>query len=151
MDKDRWAQKEFKVLGSHNIVVTIEFLSSDYNEPGANTAVRTLDNGRLELLRIEPKRPNLPSFSMRWDQNDDSIDIDLHGETEETRRFAMQRPGYCGHKTERVTASPRTQAIDIETPATGHVFKGTITLNIDLGLVLKDGFNATAGFKAQAS
>lgn len=61
-------------------------------------------------------RAGLPSFSARWDQYDDSVDVDLHGEAEETRKFAMQQPGYRGHKTERVSNSPRAQAIDIETP-----------------------------------
>lgn len=46
--------------------------------------------------------------------------------------------------------NPRTQSIDIETPATGHVFKGTVQLNIDLSLLLRDGFNVGADLEASA-
>jgi hypothetical protein len=116
MDKDRWAQKESKALGSYNIVVTTEFLSTDYHEPIASGVARALYNGRLDLFRIEPRRPNLPSFSGRWDLNGATVDIDLIGEAEDTRGFAMQRPGYRGHKTERVSDNPRTQALHSAAP-----------------------------------
>lgn len=73
-------------------MVLTEFLSTHYNDPSSAVVVRALDNGRLELLRIEPKQPDRPSFSARWDIKDDSVDIDLHGDAEEVRKFASQKP-----------------------------------------------------------
>jgi hypothetical protein len=152
MDEERWAKKEFKWLGGHNITVTIEFLSSDYNEPVAEAVARTSNTGLLAPLRIEPKpgRSHLPSFSARWDQTKNTVDIDLDGDAEEKRKFKLQQPGYRGHKTDKVSDSPRVYAIDIETPATGHVFKGTITLNIDLGLTLGESLSMRADLQVES-
>jgi hypothetical protein len=150
MDKNRWGRQEFKALGSHNITINTEFLNDSYNMPLYTSAVPVGQTGLLELLRIEPKRTDLPSFRVRWDQNEDSVNVDLIGDSEETRKFAQQRAGYIGHKTDRVNASPRTQAIDIQTPSTGRIFKGTMALNIDLGLVLRDGFAVSADIHMDA-
>lgn len=150
MDKDRWAKEPIKALGSHNIKITTEYLSGDYDEPTCAPVARSLDNGLLELLRIEPKRPGFPSFSARWDLADDSIDIDLSNDPEERRRFARSEKGYRGHKTQRVTDNPRTQRIDIETPVVGHVFTGTVTLNIDLGVTMEDSLNLNASLQVNA-
>ena len=147
MDKNRWATKEFKVVGSHNIRVETEFLGSDYHDPSCAPVVKPSDTGHLVLLRIEPKRASLPAFSVRWDQSEDSVNVDLDGEDEEKRKFATRQPGYRGHKTDRVGDNPRTYTLDIETPVAGHVFKGTLTLNVDLGLLLKGSLNFSAGFQ----
>jgi hypothetical protein len=150
MDKDRWANQTLKALGSHNITVTIEFLDGSYNPPNYTSGVIPGETGLLELLRIESNRPDLPSFRVRWDQTENSVNVDLLGDAEEARKFAQGSTGYRGHKTIRVNESPRTQAIDIETPSTGQVFKGTIALNIDLGLVLNAGLTMRADFQARA-
>jgi hypothetical protein len=143
MDRARWANKEFKALGAHNIVLTTDCVSDDYKHPAVSVAVRTSDTGHLEMLKIEPKRADLPLFSVRWDLPDDAVDVDLCGDPEEARKFAEGRDGYYGHKTDRVSESPRTHAINIETPLTGPVFRGTISLNIDLALLLRDAMAVT--------
>ena len=137
MDKDSFAKKPSKTLGSRDILVTTEFLSADYCEPPASVKeVRTTETGHLELLRIEPKRAGFPSFSVRWDHKANSIDVDLVSSSEEeVRLFKAEEHGYRGHHTERDRPS-RSYPIDIQTPATGPVFKGTIALNIDLGMLV---------------
>lgn len=125
------------------MVLTPVFVSENYEQPAVSVAARTSDTGHLELFKIEPKRVDLPWFSVRWDLPDDTVDVDLRGDPEETRKFAEGWAGYKGHKTARVSESPRTHAIDIETPPTGPVFRGTISLNIDLGLLLKDAMAMT--------
>jgi hypothetical protein len=144
MDKDLFAKKSSKALGSHNILVKQEFLSNDYCELIVLAEVKSLDNGHLELLRIEPRRTHaeLPTFSVRWDHwdrkdgavdvTDGAVDVDLLGSKEEAYYFKAGKSGYRGHKTKRLDYSSRVYSIDIETPNTGLVFKGTITLNIDL-------------------
>jgi hypothetical protein len=140
MNEEQWSNKQFKAVGSHNIQIATEFLSGDYKEPTARV-VRSSNTGHLELLRIEPNRSDFPTFSIRWDQSDDSVDVDLLGDHEEHYKYAQQKTGYRGHKTDRVAENPRTQAIDIETPCTGPVFKGVISFYIDLGLIVSDSFN----------
>src|SRR5690349_7778978 len=139
MDKRLFAKKSSKIDGGHNILVATEFLSVDYFEPPASVdEVRSSDTGHLELLRIEPKRTGLPSFSIRLDHSvrldeDDLVDVDLLSSSEEeVRLFKAGKNGYRGHHTHRLDRDSRTHVIDIEAPGTGPVFKGTVTLNLDL-------------------
>jgi hypothetical protein len=151
MDRDRWAKKEVKVAGTHNIVVKIQFISRDYNDPVVVESAKALENGRLELMRLEPKRSDWPEFSVRWDQSAGSIDIDLRGG--HAREFALRRPGHRGHRTERVSDSPRIFVIDIETPGTGPVFKGTISFHVDVSAAVSDRlqFRETAGVRVEGA
>jgi hypothetical protein len=135
MDKDRFAKKTSKTVSSRNINVTWEFLSKDYRAPTVAAEATPSATGHLELLRIEPKRTrmDMPTFSVRWDHKDDSVDVDLlWNSDEESHRFKVRELGYRGHHTHKLDQPLRTHAIDIATPATGSVFKGTITLNVDL-------------------
>lgn len=150
MDKNRWATQEFKALGSHNINVATEFLSADYKEPEFEPIATVGDTGLLRLMRIEPRTPGLPAFSVRWDQKEDSINVDLVGESEDALYFSKGRAGYCGHKTNRISENPRTQEIDIDTPITGPVFKGAMALNIQFGLSLAGSLSMKAEFEAHA-
>ena len=50
--------------------------------------------------------------------------------------------------TER--GGPRKYAIDIETPSTGPVFKGTVALKADFAMNLGAGMYLIAGFEASA-
>lgn len=150
MDKNRWTTQKFRVLGSHNINVETEFVSGDY-ELVLEEAVRTTETGLLEVLRILPKRAGLPSFSGRWDQGDDRVDIDLQGDDSEARSFATQKLGYLGHKAKRLDVEGRrVYRVEVETPSAGLVFKGTVALNVDLGLMLEGGFNLTAAVEVKA-
>jgi len=150
MVKETWAKKDFKVLGGRIVEVTWDLLNSEYNEPTGLASVRTFDNGLLELFRLTPKLPDFPFFIVRWDQRDDSVDVDLRGEAAEIRKFAMQESGYRGHKTQRVSASPRTHALDIEIPGTGPVFRGVIALNLEFAQKLKAGSRVSSEFQVNA-
>jgi hypothetical protein len=127
MHKDLWAKKKFKVTGGRNTEVTCEFLSGDYSEPTCSKPAKAGETGLLEILRIEPKQTGLPTFVGRWDQRANSIDIDLLGDPSEARMFAMQKPGFRGHKTRTTSERPRVRALDIETPRTGPVFRGKVS------------------------
>jgi hypothetical protein len=148
MEEKRWKEKTFKWLGGHGISMTKEFLSSVYNDPVVESGAdpRTSPTGLLVLFRIEPKpgRSDLPSFSVRWDQGANTVDIDLIGDPQEKQNFALPIPGYHGHKTTIITDSPRVYAIQIETPATGPIFIGTVALNIAFGLELSGSLSMSA-------
>jgi hypothetical protein len=104
----------------------------------------------LVLFRIEPLRAGLPSFSVRWDRDDDTVDIDLEGQPRDRAAFARPSPRFKGHKTSKVSDNPRTYKIDIKIP-TSNVFKGTITLRgLGFGVRLQDGLSLAAGFQCEA-
>jgi hypothetical protein len=148
MDEKAWAAKNPKVLRSRNISVTTEYLSPDYRAPSSVSAQEVSGTGFLALLRIEPKNPgHLPSFVARWDHDEQGVDIDLQGGMREKRSFKHGKKGYRGHKTTLVMepVQPRKYAIDIETPRTGPVFKGSVSLAMDFALSLDAGMHAITG------
>jgi hypothetical protein len=152
MEMKQWAAQKSKVLGSRNIIVTTEYLNSEYALPASALAETPSATGHLVLLRIEPTRNGLPSFWARWDHRKQCVDVDLKGAPSERRKFKEGRPGYRGHKTKMVTrvGGPRAYAIDIETPSTGRVFKGTLCLSIDWALSLDAGVYVIAGLDVSA-
>ena len=95
----------------------------------------TSSTGHLELFRIEPLHPGPPSFSARWDQKSDMIDVDLRGSATARRAFRLGIRGYRGHHAKIVSDSPRIYEIDIRVPE-GPIFKATIALIVDLSLML---------------
>jgi hypothetical protein len=151
MDKEIFTKKSTKTLGSRNILVTKEILSNDYYEPNVAAEAKPSPTGHLELLKIEPRQTQakMPTFSVRWDHKDDTVDVDLLGNKEESYHFKTGANGYRGHKTKRLDRPSRVHSIDIETPSTGLVFKGTITLNIDLAESVDFGISPSIEFSAQ--
>jgi hypothetical protein len=154
MDEKVWAAQDSKIEGIRDIKVTTEYLSPDYAPPSDSEAVRTSNRGRLVLLRIQPKNSQrLPSFCARWDHKEQCVDVDLEGNPREGHKFKHGKPGYRGHKTRLVTepGGPRKYAIEIETPSTGAVFKGTLAMKADFSLNLRAGMYLIAGFEASAT
>jgi hypothetical protein len=148
MDEARWKQQPSKTLGAHNIQITAEYLSLNYLEPTVPLEIEALSTGLVELFRIEPRISDLPTFSIRWDHRDEFIDVDLLADGEGPKRFKKGDPGYRGHHTRKRGNGPRTYEIDIETPLTGPVFKGLITLSIFFGQLIAA--NVTFGFECNA-
>ena len=131
MDKNAFANKDSQPRRGTDIQLVTESLSVDYNPPQCEAEVRVTATGHLEFLRIEPKVSGWPIFSVRWCHKDNTIDVDLIGDPAEKSNFADQAYGYYGHKTSLISENPRVHAIDIGTPLTGPVFRGSITLGIE--------------------
>jgi len=137
MDEKRYSKLQFVVESAWGIEIDTDFLSADYAQPKFIKNAETTKTGHLELCRIEPLRAGLPSFSARWDRDDDVIDVDLEGNSSDRRSFAKRSPGFEGHKTKKISDDPRTHRVAIKLP-TGDVFRGTITLRgLGLGLRLQ--------------
>jgi hypothetical protein len=152
MDEKKWAAQDSKIVGSRDITVATEYLSPDYLPPLETEVEKTSDTGWLVLLKIEPRNSHaLPRFYARWDHTKQCVDIDLEGDPIERRKFKDEKQGYRGHKTKLVTEhdGPREYAIDIETPSSGPVFKGTLTLKADFAVNLS--MSANAELKASAT
>lgn len=141
MNEERYAKLQFVVEGAWGIEVDTHHLSADYDTPKYAPDPKTTKTGHLELCRIEPQSAGLPLFSVRWDRDDDTMDVDLKGDPQLQAAFAKGSPGFKGHKTEKVGDNPRIYKIDIELP-TCKVFKGTITLRgLGLGARVQGGLS----------
>jgi hypothetical protein len=136
MDRNKYAKIELRPNKATKISIRPESISPNYelkSQPNSNAT----DTGHLELFRLEPLDPALPSFSARWDTKPNTIDIDLIGDPKASKAFKAGLAGYGGHHTTILSDSPRIYRVDIETPS-GRVFSAEIDLEIELGLYLKD-------------
>jgi hypothetical protein len=134
MDKDRFAKKKFLVGDASGIEVSEHYRNPDYEEPQINPHPTTTEEGHLWLFRIDPTRSGLPAFVARFGHDDhQAVDIDWEGGDAGRKAFALSKPGYIGHKTQRVSSDPCQYKVHIEVPGVGLVFSGTLTVKI-LGL-----------------
>jgi hypothetical protein len=108
------------------IKVTIQQMDPRYELCVKDTSVST-ETGELELFRIEPQQPGLPSFSARWDHNRNTVDIDAD-------RNGSIAKDFQGHHTVRDAQGVHHN--DVRVPE-GNIFTGTIELGTELGLRLE--------------
>jgi hypothetical protein len=100
------------------------------------------ERGRLIVGELKAKKSDLPSFMFRWDEKDDRLDVDIHGDpdvvTEEVKDyFRRGTKGYQGHHPIRKEPlENKTFEIDIWIPGK-NVFRGCITFGIDRELGLR--------------
>jgi len=88
------------------------------------------ETGKLELLKLVPKSGTGPSFTARWDQKPQRLDIDMHdASTTAAKKFKAEQDGYSGHHTER-TSDPHKRVFDVTiTVPTGTVFDGSVSFS----------------------
>jgi hypothetical protein len=130
MDKDNFEKRGSVVLRASGVELYTDFLSPDYQRPQVNSEANAGEREHLELFRIVPGCPGLPTFVGRIGHDDqDAVDVDLIGKEGEGSAFRSQAPGYVGHRTENLNTDPRSYKVRISTPEAGLVFIGTLTLN----------------------
>jgi len=101
----------------------------------------------LVIAELQPKEGSLPSFSFRWDEKDDSLDVDIQGVTGIVESwFNKGIKGYAGHHPKRVTSQRRTFEADIRIPQI-HVFHGCLSFNLGRNVEAK----VSVGVSANAS
>ncbi|MSR71603.1 MAG: hypothetical protein EXS50_02990 [Candidatus Taylorbacteria bacterium] len=110
-----------------NPFVSPEYILNIVNEPLSET-------GLLVLFKIDPREDvSLPSFVARWDQNYETLDIDiLNIEKGVATLFKGGKGGYEGHHPVRISQSTRTYKVSIKLP-TKDIFSGNVTFNINHG------------------
>jgi hypothetical protein len=96
----------------------------------------TSKTGLLELYRILPKSISMPDFIFRWDHNENSVNVDIHGVTDAERDlFKKEKCGFRGHKTIRQDDGSYRFCIVIPS---GTIAQGTIRLIANFGLRISD-------------
>ncbi len=142
MESAKFKEKTVKAESAFNVVPQNLYLDAEYTLriPTISTATQT---GLLAVLRIEPTSTALPAFVIRWDDKQNTIDVDLEGSAPDREAFEAERNGYKGHHPETVSADPRIFRIDIQLPQR-KVYEALLTCNIGHTVSLKDGFELKA-------
>lgn len=120
-----------KVFENLNILVDEIYLSQDYQcaNPVTNKITPT---GLLRIFELRPGSSDLPSFAARWDENAQTVDIDIDGVSENAKTlFKKGTNGYSGHWSQHVpdNLSTYTFRMCIQIPSQ-KVFEGTVSFTV---------------------
>ncbi len=124
MDSKRVKNQSGIAFGVRNLRVAWKHIHPEYRyEPCAGDIA---ENGRLDVLKLVRADGGCPSFSARWDQRPDELDIDIHHPSGAVvDDFKGGKNGYRGHHTKQSDdLNSRTFEIVIQTPE-GLIFDGT--------------------------
>jgi hypothetical protein len=87
------------------------------------------ENGLLICGKLRPKTPSLPEFWFRWDEKQQELDIDMHGDIRHREDWNNSRNGYEGHHTEKVINGGRNFKVSIKIP-NSVIFQGVLSFNL---------------------
>jgi hypothetical protein len=74
-----------------------------------------------------------PYFIARWDQNFETLDIDIKNVDNNIQAlFNAEKDGYVGHHPVRILKETRTYDVDIQLPGKS-IFRGNVTFNLAHG------------------
>lgn len=133
-DKPRWkgarfqsnqqSQAAIKVFNINKIEVN--YLNPQYKldiEPD----YAITDQGLLLVGKLMPTQQSLPSFSLRWDEKDDHLNVDI---LPEDNCWQNETKGYKGHRPQKTDQYPgRAYALIVKTP-TLNVVDAIISFNL---------------------
>lgn len=145
MDPKKFQAMQVKVDGARGIAITTTQIHPEYSlkyDPDVDATT----TAHVVLFSVLPSASGRPAFRGRWDDKAGSVDVDLDGSWNQRHAFKWSLPGYSGHHTSLLAASPRKYGIDIRIPGV-HVFQGEITLGINIAVRLEDAL----GFKAEVA
>jgi hypothetical protein len=136
MDAKKFEGKTPRAESAHNIVLQNEYVDPGYTREVPKVATVT-PTGHLVLLRLQAISRGWPAFTVRWDEKQNTIDVDLVGCADDAELFRLGRKGYQGHHPVTVSVDPRVFKIDIRLPQL-KVYEALLTCNVGLGLAIKD-------------
>ena len=137
MDSQKRAALEVKIDEAHHIDLTTEsidpmFVAEVYESNPTTTT------GLTALFRVLSKEKSLPSFVIRWDDRDQTVDVDPERfDAIPKSLWKEERNGYSGHHAKKVSASPRVNQVELHIPGR-LIFKGLLRFNIGIGVQLHD-------------
>lgn len=124
----------FRVDKIHNLKIDVRHIDPEY-QLKTEPEIALSSTGLLPIFEVCPKEKGSvhPSFTARWDQNKETLDVDMVGvEKSLMGEFKGERDGYSGHHPERLALPSRTYNVDIKTPHR-QIFVGNVTFNINHG------------------
>ncbi len=133
MESDQFKRKAVKAESAFNIVPQNVYLDPEYALETLPISAAT-PTGLLAVLRLVPTVPGLPAFLVRWDDKQNTIDVDPKGDGFDRDAFNAERKGYRGHHPTTVSVDPRVFKIDIRLPQR-KVYEGLLTCNIGRGVI----------------
>jgi hypothetical protein len=130
--------------GVFNIKYESAYLNPDYDLEILQDD-KISEQGLLLCGKLKPKIPSLPEFWLRWDEKEEELDIDMHGDSKHRKDWNNSRNGYIGHHAVRMKKEGRHFKVSIETP-TMKVYDGVISFNLarDVTAIAKIGLHASA-------
>jgi hypothetical protein len=139
MDPDKFAKLPVRIEGVHNVSLELKFLDAGYRLEYCERS-STTSSGHTAIFRLVPTDPPVAGFVSRWDNREQTIDVDPEPPNCIDRDdWRDERNGYRGHHSRKVNDNPRIYEINLHTPA-GPVLHATIRLNIDVGMQFGDTF-----------
>jgi hypothetical protein len=135
---DRIANQSGRVSEVSNLEVNPNSFNQDYKQEQCDG--RLTETGNLEVLKLVPISGSGPSFTARWDQKPDHLDIDMHcASNSAISKFRNNKGGYLGHHTRRTTdPDKRIFEVKIKTPA-GAIFDGGISFSLTRKIISNEG------------
>jgi len=137
MDADKFVNKPVKTESAHNIQLNIRHLDPSYRVEISPVSPAT-KTGLIALFKVVPNTLTLPGFIARWDDRQQTIDVDPDPlDCIERDDWRNECHGYSGHHSDCVSKNPRVYQIDLEIPAR-QVLHASGTLNLNIGARVGD-------------
>jgi hypothetical protein len=139
MKPEEFLNKEKKVGGSESVeICCVDYLNTDYliKLYPSETATKT---GLVKFGELISKQSDFPTFTFRWDQNKETLDVDIYTEGE-LKSELWSKQGYQGHHPQKEEGDPRRYKLDIAVP-NKQIFTGTITVGLRFELQLRSGLH----------
>ena len=147
MEYNKFRDKTVRAESVFNIVPENLYLDLDYSLRIVPISAVTR-TGLLAVLRLQPTVPGLPSFVVRWDDKQNTIDVDLEGNVIDREAFKLERNGYKGHHPVTVSVEPRVFKIDIQLPRR-KVYEARLTCNVGRSVSIAETLQFKVEFSAE--
>ena len=108
------------------------------------------EQGLLLCAKLIPNHSTLPEFQIRWDEKEEKLDVDIHGDSKHKKDWTSSRNGYAGHHAIRLQKEGRHFQVSIETPIM-KVFDGVLSFNLARGITTKSALSMCASVETSVS
>jgi hypothetical protein len=147
MESKKFIAKTIKAESAFEIISQNHYLDEDYALNKVPISIVT-PTGLLAVVRLEPSVAGLPSFVIRWDDKQNTIDVDLEGNAGDRDAFRHERNGYRGHHPVTISVEPRVFKVDIQLPKR-KVYEALLTFNVGRSVTLAETLQLQVEFSAE--
>ena len=150
MDPEKFKNKRGKVAGT----TKVKPLEIEYKNP--NYEVKLLPNtpatetGLVEVMELVPKVSNLPKFVARWDEKENTLDVDMYEGEKNNRNpsWIKEENGYKGHHATKRVGAGRIFDIDIKIPNM-RIFKGSFNVGFRFEVSVNDSLRIRSSIESK--